>query len=576
MRSLRTTAIPGVMDPSRPLPTVSLSARVRDTGPPAAGGGAPEQVHLRSPHPHRAPAPSAGCDASDRRVLLRLRRLMIVAGIAALVALPPAGGGKLAGMATHSDNSAWLFNPLQVNTIELNATSAALDSLRADPASYVDAQITLHNGTTTYGPFAVGLKFKGHSSFRDLDGKAAFRIKFAYSVAKQEFLGLKGLTLNNMVQDPSMIAEATSSIMLRAIGLPTSRVGYAYVRLNGAEYGLYANVETIDKVMAARWFTSSQHIYEANYANDVIAGDADKFDVSEGSSKDISDLEALIQAASGNAAGWSERMQPVADLAEMARVFAAEHYIGQWDGYSYGSEQTQPNNYDLHSDDAGRFSMLITGTDQTWLDGPNFALTGNGVLFRECLADAGCEPLYIAALRQIAANKKVAGLAATARAIRAAIAPWRLRDPRREQSVAEGEAQADVKIAQMTARPAQLDRWLGNGSSAAPKNLAAASSVRPLLGKPLGMPATPVAGKQFTFSLLVTRSDTGALLAAGRLVSSPSVGDNPIRHTDSFTHGKVGLSIAVPKRAKGKLLRVKIEVTAEGQTALGIYTYTVH
>ena len=46
-----------------------------------------------------------------------------------------------------------------------------------------------------------------------------------------------------------MIAEATSSIMLRAIGLPASRVGYAYVRLNGDDYGLYANVEKIDKVM---------------------------------------------------------------------------------------------------------------------------------------------------------------------------------------------------------------------------------------------------------------------------------------------------------------------------------------
>ena len=110
-------------------------------------------------------------------------------------------------------------------------------------------------------------------------------------------------------------------------------------------------------------------------------------------------------------------MKPVADLAEMARVFAAEHYIGQFDGYSYGSTQAQPNNYYLHSDDAGRFSMIVTGTDQTWVDGPNFGLTGNGVLFRECLADAGCQPLYIAALRQIAANKQVADLAATARAI---------------------------------------------------------------------------------------------------------------------------------------------------------------
>ena len=417
---------------------------------------------------------------------------------AALAALPAAG----------AQSDAWLFDPLRVNAIELTAGAGALASLRADPTSYVDAQITLHDGGTTYGPYAVGLKLKGHSSFRDLDAKAAFKVKLGYSVPGQEFQGLKSLTLNNMVQDPSMIAEAAASAMLRAIGLPASRVGYAYVRLNGDDYGLYSNVETVDDVMAKHWFASTQHVYEAGYATDVVPGDADDYAVREGPSKDIADLQALIRAASGGQAGWAERMKPVADLAELARVFAAEHYMGQWDGYSYGSEQTHPNNYDLQSDDAGRFSMIVTGTDQTWLDGPNFGLTGNGVLFRECLGDATCQPLYIAALHQIADSRKVAGLAETARAIRAAIAPWRLRDPRREQSAAEGEAQAEAKIDFMAARPAQLERWFGPGSTSA--RLAPASSPRPVLGKPVRVPATPVAGKRFTFSLPVTRSDTGA------------------------------------------------------------------
>src|SRR3954453_14492600 len=163
--------------------------------------------------------------------LLR-RGTVLVSLIAA--ALPAAG--------TTSDSTAWLYDPLQVNGIDLEASARALDSLAANPRQYVDAQITLHDGTKTYGPYDVGLKLKGHSSFRDLDGKAAFRISFGHAVPDQEFEGLKGLTLNNMVQDPSMIAEAASSIMLTAVGVPTSRVGYAYVRLNGDDYGLYSNV----------------------------------------------------------------------------------------------------------------------------------------------------------------------------------------------------------------------------------------------------------------------------------------------------------------------------------------------
>jgi hypothetical protein len=371
----------------------------------------------------------------------------LVVSFVALLALPAA--------AASSSGAAWLFDPLQVNAIDLSVTPSALASLRDEPRSYVDARITVHHGSASFGPYDVRLKLKGHSSFRDLDAKAAFKVKF-----DREFQGLKELTLNNMVQDPSMIAEAASSAFLRAIGLPASRVGYAWVRVNGEVFGLYTNVETVDKVMTKRWFASTRHIYEANYTDDVIPGGAGKFDVGSGPSKDVSDLERLIAATSGDTPGWADRMRPVADLPEFARVFAAEHYMGQFDGYSYGSTQAQPNNYDLVSDDSGRFSIVVTGTDQTWLEGPNFGLTGNGVLFRECLASAGCQPLYMTALRQIAGNRQVAGLAATAAAIRRAIAPWRVRDPRQEQSVADGEAQAAAKIAFIASRRAQLERWL--------------------------------------------------------------------------------------------------------------------
>ena len=178
--------------------------------------------------------------------------------------LPTPGTANAVAPDTQGDDPAWLYDPLQVTEIDLEASAAALSQLAAVPDEYVEARITMRNGASTYGPYLVGLQLKGHAAFRPLEGKAAFKVKFGYSVSGQRFHGLKGLTLNNMVQDPSMIAEATTSLLVAATGAPAARVGYAYVRLNGADYGLYANVETIDAVMAQRWFTGTQHIYEAD------------------------------------------------------------------------------------------------------------------------------------------------------------------------------------------------------------------------------------------------------------------------------------------------------------------------
>ena len=99
--------------------------------------------------------------------------------------------------------------------------------------------------------------------------------------------------------------------------------------------------------------------------------------------------------------------------------------------------------------------------------------------------------------------------------------------------------------------------------------------VRPVFGKPVVLPLRPLAGRRFTFTLPVRRSDTGALLRTGRMVCDPSVAGRLIRHAESFTAGKARLTFVVPKTAKGKLLKVKIKITAGTQSATKITIYRV-
>src|SRR5262249_763121 len=151
----------------------------------------------------------------------------------------------------------------------------------------------------------------------------------------------------------------------------------------------------------------------------VVPGAIDTFQLQEGSSTDRADLETLAAANGGGGSGWWERMQPVADMSELTRALAQEHYMEHWDGYSIGTPPSQPHNSYLHSDATGRFALIPSGPDQTWLEPTPFGVSGNGALMRHCAADPTCRALYVDALRQIADNPDVAALPANARAIRA-------------------------------------------------------------------------------------------------------------------------------------------------------------
>ena len=191
-------------------------------------------------------------------------------------------------------------------------------------------------------------------------------MKFDEYVDDQTFFGLEKLTLNNMVQDESMIHETMAYGAFRAAGLPAPRTGYAFVNLNGEDYGLYLNVETLDRISLPRWFGSTRHLYEAGYTIDVTPDDVADYEVDEGKNKDRTDLEALVAAANQEGGDWSDGVAAVADLEQMTKVWAIERYIGHWDGYAGRLLGPQPNNYYLHSEASGLFRMLPWGTDQTW------------------------------------------------------------------------------------------------------------------------------------------------------------------------------------------------------------------
>ena len=296
------------------------------------------------------------------------------------------------------------------------------------------ATLTLTTDTAVYGPLQVGVKLKGQwGSFRQLNQKAAFKVKLNAFVPGQKILGLKKLTLNNMVQDPTAVREALAYRLFRSVGVPAPRVGYADVRVNGERYGLYANIETLDDVALKRWFVSTQHLYEGSYWTDAMPGNEFNFEADEGDEADRQDL-ALFNAANAQYEGeeWYRELEPFADWRELTSMWAVEHYVGHWDGYSYGVY----NNYYLHSDDSGKFSMLPWGTDQTWEQEMPLTLNdSSSSMIRKCHASASCWPQFVAGLMGARRAFLAGDYPGMAMRIAQVIDPFYLTDPRKESDL---------------------------------------------------------------------------------------------------------------------------------------------
>jgi hypothetical protein len=380
-------------------------------------------------------------------------------------------GAPSAGVA--ADEAAWMYDPDAVVEIDLGGLSAEeVDALEAEPDEYQAGTFELKVDGQVQGPplGEVGIRLKGSWSFRPLDEKAAFKVKFDEYVDDQTFFGLERLTLNNMVQDPSMVHETLTYELFRAMSLPASRTGYAFVHLNGAAYGLYLNLETLDEISLPRWFASTGHLYEADKPGvDVEPGDAGAFEVDRGDDEDLGDLEALIAAANGGAGDWSDGLSGIADLEQMTRMWAVERYSGHFDGYA-GAVGFPPNNYYLHSDGDGLYTMLPWGADQTWKAPVDFGQRAGGRLFTGCLADASCcGELYVNALEEVGFVVGARDLGARAVELAEMLAPYQAleTEPRREYTAAEIEDGLDATLASIAARPAELAEWLGAGDPCA-------------------------------------------------------------------------------------------------------------
>ncbi|MCI0745689.1 MAG: CotH kinase family protein [Verrucomicrobia subdivision 3 bacterium] len=246
-----------------------------------------------------------------------------------------------------------LFSETAIRHFRIVLADSELEKLRRDHNTYVRSTVTV--GDQEFRD--AGVRLKGRGSFRPLEDKPSFALKFNEFTAGQRFCGLTKILLNNSSQDRSYLSEYLCTSLYRDAGVPAARVTFARVDLNGRELGIYVLIEAMNKVFLRQHFRNPNGpLYEA-YAQDINS--SRKLEQDSGPPSDQSDLRALVAAASAPVGERMAALRETLDVDRFASFLTVGMLIAQHDSYALNR-----NNYRLYREpDSSQFVMIAHGID---------------------------------------------------------------------------------------------------------------------------------------------------------------------------------------------------------------------
>lgn len=210
---------------------------------------------------------------------------------------------------------------------------------------------------------SVGIRYKGFSSVSIDRKKNPFNIDLDYAIDGQNHQGYDKVKLSNVIQDPSFVREVLSYEIARKY-MPASQANFANVYVNDTLFGLYTNVEAVNRDFLSKHYASrSNAFFKCNPDHLDLNGENSNLGDSPGT--DSTDYIKYYDMKSDY--GWSElydlidtiNNQP-ADIESLLNIdqtlwmHAFNYALVNFDSY-IGYAQ----NYYLYRDDNGRFNPII-------------------------------------------------------------------------------------------------------------------------------------------------------------------------------------------------------------------------
>ena len=321
------------------------------------------------------------------------------------------------------------FSLDRVLDIEIEIAAEDWDTLRHQTRTFEDlmAEIEKHglsrpftsiytwfSGTVTVDGEThsnVGVRKKGFIGSQS-DTKPSLKLRFDKYVDDQSLGGVMDrMTLNNSVQDPSMINTCLTYQVFAAAGSPSPRCSFATVTVNGKDLGLYVHVEEIKKPFLARHFDSADgNQYEGTVSDftPVYRGTLEKKNNED--ADDWSDIDAVVSALQDPSPTGLEALAEAVDLDRFLSFWATEVLVGHWDGYA-GNR----NNYRFYREPDGPFVFIPWGVDGTFhldddpnpfddISNPPPSVLALSVIPDRLYNDPGWRLKYVARLKELLDN----------------------------------------------------------------------------------------------------------------------------------------------------------------------------
>jgi spore coat protein CotH len=264
----------------------------------------------------------------------------------------------------------------------------------------------------------IAIRSRGLGSRNPL--KPGLKVDFNEYVS-QDFLGLKSLVLDNLVQDAAMMSERLSLSLFRYAGIPAPRLTHARLYVNENYVGLYTMVEPVDKAFLRRVYNNDKgdlYDYEwafeyrlENLGPDQTAYFPVPFEpkTNESSFDGASLIEMIRVANEASDDDFPAEMAKYIDVKAFVRYLAAEAFVGDIDGFlgDWGIN----NLYLYRHPGATLFTLIAWDKDVTFRDPERDIWSGveQNVLARRLLAIPENREAYLAALEEMAATAEGPG-----------------------------------------------------------------------------------------------------------------------------------------------------------------------